>query len=97
MGRKESNQTKTKTNLQVFDQVMLKPVCFAKETKLENENSACSKFRYDTFQYVNNKGADQTAVRKRKEAVGWSLSLLFAYHEAGDKNSTHPLVITSEI
>ena len=26
---------------------------------------ACSKFRYDTFQKVNNKGADQTAGMRR--------------------------------
>ena len=76
---------------------MLKPVCVAKETKLENENSAWCKFRYETFQYVNNKGADQTAVRMRQEAVGWSVSLLFTYHKAGDKNSARRLVIMSEI
>ena len=33
--------------------------------KLENQNFACSKFRYDTFQKANNKGADQSAGMRR--------------------------------
>ena len=39
----------------VSDQVMLK------EAYSEKLNLVCSKFRYDTFHLVNNKGADQTA------------------------------------
>ena len=31
----------------------------------KNGNLACSKFRYDTFQKVNNKDADQTVRRSR--------------------------------
>ena len=33
--------------------------------QLENWNFACSKFIYDTFQKVNNKGADQPARNRR--------------------------------
>ena len=33
--------------------------------KLENWNSTCSEFTYDTFLKVNNKGADQTAQMRR--------------------------------
>ena len=48
-----------KTCLPVSDKLRFKPVCSDTETtKLENFNFACYKFRYNTFQYVNNEGAD---------------------------------------
>ena len=46
----------------VSDKVRFKPACSATETSyIENRNFARSKSRHDTFQNVNNKGADQTA------------------------------------
>ena len=47
----------------VSDQVKPNLACSA--TELENRNFVCSKFRYVTFQRVNNKGADQTVQMPR--------------------------------
>ena len=47
--------------LGVSDKARLKPACSATGTRWKID----SKFRYDTFQKMNNKGADQT-VRMRR-------------------------------
>ena len=51
---------RTKPVFGVSDKARRKPVSSATETSLKIENFACSKYRYDTFQQENNKGADQT-------------------------------------
>ena len=62
-----------KTYLRGFRLSRLQTSLLSYRDKLENWNFAWSKFRYDTFQKANNKGADQTAL-----CAGWSASLLFA-------------------
>ena len=51
---------RTKPVFGVSDKARRKPVSSATETSLKIEIFACSKYRYDTFQQENNKGADQT-------------------------------------
>ena len=55
----------TKTVFEVFHKARLKPIPVATGTSLKKmkyvlKMFAFSKFRYDTFQKVNNKGADQS-------------------------------------
>ena len=56
----------TEHAFRVSDRVRLKSVISATET---NWNFAWSKFRYDTLQIANNKGADQTTwmLKKKKK------------------------------
>ena len=49
----------------VSEKANFKPVSSATETSYKNQNLACSKFRDDTFQNANNKGADQSARMRR--------------------------------
>ena len=51
--------SKTKPVFGVSEKARLKPLSSA------TENFACTKFRYDTFQYANNKGADQSKQMRR--------------------------------
>ena len=53
----------TKPVFPVSGTARLKPV--SQLQRLENWNFDCSKFRYDTFQKVNKKGADQSAWMRR--------------------------------
>ena len=63
-----------KTCLWIFWPCHTLAMLFSYRVLLENRNCTCSKFRYDTFQYANNEGFDQTC-------AGWSAPLLFANPE----------------
>ena len=54
-----------KTCLWGFRQSETQTSLLSYRDKLENQNFTCSKYRYDTFQKVNNKGVDQSAQMHR--------------------------------
>ena len=57
----------TKPVFGASDKVRIKSVCLVTMSRLQLEisNFTCSKFRYDTIQKVNKKGADQSVYLRR--------------------------------